>query len=142
MTDKNNTFIKKAILFFLLELIFVTFLWSEDKIDNDTLKTILEKSSTTVEMYIIPFSYWTFSALKENDVRRIYDTKMILKPPFYPPLMNLIFAVNNLPKHQYVNVRIVIDIIVNKEVIYTVSISAAGGIEQELQEALNSLIGF
>jgi hypothetical protein len=132
-----------VLVFFILGLFVIHPLWSEETMDNVTLETILSSRNTTVEVYFLSFGSFTRFAVNEEYMRDIYyDYKISIRNKSIHMVKDLILALNSFPREDYVNIRILFDILIDNEVIYSLSISSSTRLNREIRNFINSIPGY
>ena len=132
----------KSILFLLLFFSIIIFpLWSEEEERDMSLETILQERNATVVIYFIPSNYYTTIPVNIIGMRNSYWWKIVFRPRVYNRLNEILIAAHNRvsDQPQPLNIRILIDILINNEIVYTIPLSY--GIEYELIDAIYKLLG-
>ena len=134
-------FIKKIIFVFLFWFVFLPQIWSEDATDNSdtSLEAILQKNNVTVDLYMLPFSMSTRGPVSEELMRVWYTSKMTQRSTAI--FRDLILKADKLPKDRKLNVRLLFDIIVENEVVYTVPISIDDGLHEDILKTFDIYLG-
>ena len=129
-------------IFILFMVIMISPIWSDETMDNKTLESILIGKNTTIEMYSIPFSVLSQFPIYENTMRDAFRSKIIIKNQAIRYIKELILSANSFPSDREMNIRLLIDILVDEEIIYTIPINGdEEGIINEVRETFRLLFG-
>ena len=139
--NQTNSLLIKGISFILFLFLIINPIWSDDAMDNETLESILQEENTTIEMYSIPFSILSQFPIYEDTMREAFRTKIFVKNNAIRYVRELILTANTFPRDRRMNVRLLIDILVDNKIVYTIPISVGDGIVKEVTEAFGLLFG-
>jgi len=135
-----NLYGKIGILFFVLGVLVIFHLRSDSTVKKP-LEVILHNKNTSIVMYLVPFSVLTRIPITEDRMRNIFHSKIYIKSDSIHSVKNLL-----LTAHQKylddppTNIRLLIDVLVDDDIVYTIPI--AEGLEKEILEAFHGLLGF
>jgi hypothetical protein len=130
---------KKGIIILLLELFIICSFWSEDKM-NQSLETILQEKGTSIVIYLIPFNILTRIPVSEDMIRHTYSSKIILNHDAVYSMVDIILASQKLSEVHPMNIRMLIDVLVGNETVYTIPVPDEL-LRKEILEAFYKLLG-
>ena len=140
MKRKYSLLIKRT-FFILIGFYVINPLWGKNTMDNEALEIILRGRNTTIEIYSYPFGILTRFPLTEEAIRDMYYSKIYIRNRHISSVMDIILMANELPKDRRMNIRLLIDILVDDEIIQTIPISVGDGMVNEINKAFQSLFG-
>ena len=138
---KNKKSILSSIIIFLFILLNIIPIWSEQPMDIDnSLESLLKKRDVIVEIYLIPIDFYTVVPVSERAIRSSYSWKIIITEKVLKDVKDLLFAAQKQMYEQSEpsDIRVLIDILVNNEIVYTIPLSH--GVRDELLEAFHNLL--
>lgn len=140
--------IKKQIVLFLLVLLIVKPLYCEEPMTEEKLIEIIKRQNTTVEIYIMDTGVLTRFPYNEKFIRsNAYEAKYIFSNRRSKNILiitDLVLAAYKWPKEEHKNIRILIDILVDNELVYSIPISPDDSfiykpLLEEIKEKLTNL---
>jgi len=139
---RRNKMVRKCVIFHCLMFMLLYPAYSDD-MDEATLEAILKKRDTTLILYSISFDTFTrIPVTKERMRESAHDCKFVIKGVSIDRMKELIFAARSLPKNQkYEDIRLLIDVISDDAIVYSVGISLGNYLDIQILEAFRELLG-
>ena len=136
--------VRKCVIFHCLMFMLLYPAYGDD-MDEATLKAILKERDTALVVYFMPFTILTRIPVTEERMREsVHHCKLFIRGRSeIDVLLELIFAARSVPKNQeHVNIRLLIDVISDDAIVYSVGISQGDGLDNQILEAFHGLLGW
>jgi len=141
MDNMKKKHIRISIFIILFGLLNIVSILSDEPMNiNNSLENILERRNIVVEIYLIPIDFYTRVPVNEIAIRESFAWKIIISSRVLEEIRDLLFAAQRQMNEQSqpLDIRVLIDLIIDNEIIYTIPLSH--GVRNELLEAFHNLL--